>query len=173
MPVIQAALERGQRVRLTVNGGSMLPFLRDGDVVELEPVRNGVAPGDVVLVKNSQEQYALHRVVRAKGDALFIRGDAQLQVEGPFTGRDVLGKAVVSVSCRGGVARALDRGFWRFAGVVWARCGAVGPGLVRIGLNIRAKARSEVGGRSQALDLALQRTEDGSRKSEVGNLNRE
>ena len=39
MPVIRASLERGQSVRMTVNGASMFPFIRDRAEVELGPVR--------------------------------------------------------------------------------------------------------------------------------------
>lgn len=51
MPIVRAALERGQQVRLTVTGGSMRPFMHRGAVVELEPVKSLPAAGDVLLVQ--------------------------------------------------------------------------------------------------------------------------
>lgn len=38
MPVIRSALARGQRVNMTVTGCSMMPFIYNGDEVELESV---------------------------------------------------------------------------------------------------------------------------------------
>jgi len=139
MPVIHAALQRGQRVRMSVNGSSMLPFLRDGDVVELEPVRTLPMPGDIMLVRGLQERYVLHRVVRIEGDALFLRGDAQSGCEGPFTRRDVLAKVVMSYP--NGRARALDRGVWRLAGLLWTRCSPVGLAVLQVALYIRGVGR--------------------------------
>jgi signal peptidase len=139
MPVIRAALERGQRVRMTVTGSSMLPFLRDCNVVELEPAP---APrlGDMVLAlaatPGAAERYVLHRIVRVEaGGAFFIRGDAQRHCEGPFTSDAVLGR--VTIAWRNGQARAVERGLWRVAGLVWIRCRPFGLWLLRLDARIR------------------------------------
>jgi len=63
MPVVRGALGRGQRVRLTVSGSSMAPFLGDGDTVEIEPLAGLPREGDIVLVECSAERYVVHRVV--------------------------------------------------------------------------------------------------------------
>ncbi len=120
MPVIRAALERGQRVRLTVTGRSMEPFIYDGDVVELESMRSRPSFGDMILVCHLEDCYVLHRVVKIDGDEFFLRGDSQRDSEGPFTQRDVLGKAIVSYH-RGRV-RVFDCGAWRLAILIWMRC---------------------------------------------------
>jgi hypothetical protein len=143
MPVIRAALDRGQRVRMTVTGSSMLPFLHDSDVVELEPAP---APrlGDMVLVQaatpGAPEYYVLHRIVRMDGGAVFfIRGDAQRHCEGPFTPDAVLGR--VTTVWRNGRARALERGLWRLAGLVWIRCTPFGLWLLWLVIRLRAIGR--------------------------------
>ena len=41
-------LGRGENMRFRASGGSMMPFLRDGDIVEIAPLRK-VDYGDVVL----------------------------------------------------------------------------------------------------------------------------
>jgi hypothetical protein len=64
MPLIMAALERGQPVRLAANGTSMLPFILDGDVVELQATNSAPAIGDVLLVRTSEDHYVIHRVVQ-------------------------------------------------------------------------------------------------------------
>ena len=144
MPVIRDALLRGQRVRMTVTGGSMWPLLCDSDVVELEPAP---APrlGDMVLVKtNSQgaaDRYALHRVVRVHGhDAFFVRGDAQPHAEGPFASKALLGR--VTTIWHNGRARDQQRGRWRLIGLIWVRCSRFALGPLRLAARIR-----RVGGR--------------------------
>jgi signal peptidase I len=120
MPVICAALQRNQRVRLTVTGSSMFPFIRSGDVVELEPLHGLPGIGDVVLARcPTGERYVLHRVVRWNGEAFFLRGDSQRDWEGPFTRGDLLAKGAVRY--RHGRGRRLDRGLWRLLGLTWNR----------------------------------------------------
>ncbi len=135
MPVIRAALERDQRVRMTINGSSMSPFIRDGDVVELESVRSRPVLGDMVLVRRSEDYYVLHRVVRIEGDEFFLRGDAQQHSEGPFTRRDVLGKVIASY--HSGRVRDFDRGTWRLAMLIWMRCAPWSLWLFRLAARIR------------------------------------
>lgn len=119
MPVVRASLERGQIVRITVNGASMLPFIRNGDEVELEPVLSPPTIGGVVLVRCGDERYVLHRVVRIDGESFFLRGDGQRHCEGPFVLGDVLGR--VSTVYHNGCPRALDGGIWCWAGRLWLR----------------------------------------------------
>lgn len=135
MPVIRAALERGQRVRMTVTGSSMWPFVRDGDLVELEPLRAMPRAGDVLLAQCQGERYVLHRAVRVGGEEFYLRGDAQPHCEGPFTQHDVLGRATTAWS--NGRARALDHGAPRLAGVTWAYCGPHCLRLVWVARGIR------------------------------------
>lgn len=135
IPVIRSALERGQRVRLTVNGASMLPFIRDGDLVELEPMNSLPSRGDVVLVQLPDGPYVLHRVVRCERDEFFLRGDFQKCCQGPFTQRDLLGRVILSY--HKGRGRSLGTGVWHLAGLFWIRCHPVGVWLLPIGLRIR------------------------------------
>jgi signal peptidase I len=130
MPIIRAALERGQRVSLTVNGSSMLPFINDGDVVELEPIRTALALGDVVLAESAAGHYVLHRVVRLLGDSVWLRGDAQAHREGPLPRLAVFGRA--DTVRRNGRVYALDRGWRRLAGRVWLGVHPLGAGSFRL-----------------------------------------
>lgn len=143
MPLVRDALGRGQRVRMTVTGTSMWPFLRDGDVVELEPAGT-LRVGDVVLVETARDgtaHYVLHRVVRVGEGTFFLRGDAQADAEGPFTSADVLGR--VTAASRHGRVRALDRGVWRVAGRLWLGIHPLGRDLFRL-----ARLPRMVGGRA-------------------------
>jgi signal peptidase len=143
MPVIRAALERNQRVRLTATGSSMFPFIRGGDVVELEPMHSLPVVGDLVLAQCASvpedERYVLHRVVRVKGEGFFLRGDAQPDCEGPFTRGDVLGR--VTLIYRNGRAHRLDQGIWRHVGLAWNRCAPLNIWLFQLTRQLRRKRK--------------------------------
>jgi len=146
MPVIREALTRGQRVRMTVTGSSMWPFVCDSDVLELEPAP---APrlGDMVLVQTNArgeaDRYVLHRVVRVDGGtAFFVRGDAQPQGEGPFAPDALVGR--VTTLWRNGRPRDQKRGLWRLAGLVWMRYSSFGSWPFWLAARIRGVAGSAV-----------------------------
>ncbi|MCX7002962.1 MAG: GNAT family N-acetyltransferase [bacterium] len=120
MPVIRAALARGQCVRMTVNGTSMWPIIHDGDVVELAPQCAAPGRGDIVLAEAAPARYVVHRVVRVHGACVWLRGDAQTHREGPLALHDLFG--TVRCATHAGRNRTLDRGIWRLAGMV-CMCG--------------------------------------------------
>jgi hypothetical protein len=91
MPILRAALQRGQRVRLAVNGRSMWPCIRDGDVVELAPMPPRPALGMVVLAQLADERYALHRLVRHSGVDWILRGDSNREPDGLVSAHNLLG----------------------------------------------------------------------------------
>jgi len=134
MPVICAALGRNQHVRLTATGSSMYPFIRSGDVVELEPLHLPPVVGDLVLAKcpagSGAERYVLHRVIRVQAGEYFLRGDAQKDWEGPFTRGDLLGRAILRY--RHGRVRRLDQGLWRYLGLAWNHCAPFNGWLVQL-----------------------------------------
>lgn len=110
--------EGREQVPVTVAGSSMTPFFHHGDKVFLNPVRNALKKGDVVLYTRPGGQYVLHRIVRVNGDgSLVMLGDAQTireRIEGSGAVRGV----VVSVLHRGKVLteRSLR---WQFFEKVW------------------------------------------------------
>jgi hypothetical protein len=116
LSIIIAALERGQHLRMTVNGRSMSPFIYDGDIVELEPV-SLPKNGDIVLARFSEERYVIHRIIRIEGERFFLRGDAQLYFEGPLTFNTIFGK--VTTSFHNKQKRIHTQGKWYFAGLIW------------------------------------------------------
>ena len=130
LPIVRAALERGQHVLMTANGSSMLPFIHDGDTIELESLRAAPQIGDILLVEGVVGHYVVHRVIRVKGDAFLLRGDAQTQTEGPYTRSRALGKVIASY--RGGRARVHRGGRWRLAGLVWLHSAPLGNYLFRL-----------------------------------------
>ncbi len=137
MPILCAALQRGQHVRMTVTGGSMRPFLRAGGIAELEPIGSAPLVGDVLLVRcgSGPGRYVLHRLVRVEGEKLFIRGDAQEYSDGPFAQEDILGRVVEY--CSNGRVRRLDSGVYRFLGRAWLLCFPLSVRMLRLVVNLR------------------------------------
>jgi len=75
---VAAVLGEGREAVIIPTGNSMLPFIRGGvDRVVLRR-QEGVAVGDIVLVKIG-ERYILHRVIAREGDALTLMGDGNVR----------------------------------------------------------------------------------------------
>lgn len=69
-------------VAVPVAGGSMIPFLHNGDTVYLDLPRESLKRGDILLYTRSNGQYILHRVIQTNPDgSLWMAGDAQQQLE--------------------------------------------------------------------------------------------
>jgi len=69
-------------VHLRARGSSMLPFLRDGDVLEIRPAAPAeIHVGDVICYEPSPGTLCLHRVVACDGRGFVTRGDALTHVE--------------------------------------------------------------------------------------------
>lgn len=77
LELIQAVLEKGACFRFSAPGGSMTPFILDGDIITIAPVsikRYGI--GSVVaFVRPSLEKLMVHRIVAVAQDQVLIKGD--------------------------------------------------------------------------------------------------
>ena len=77
----------------------MLPFLRDRDVVHVDPRALGdLRPGDLVCYESEPGALRVHRVRGAREGAAFVRGDALPGGEWVLRG-DVLGTVVAVERC--------------------------------------------------------------------------
>ncbi len=129
LPLIRDALMRGQRLRIVANGSSMLPFIHDGDIIELQAARSRPRLGDIVLVEGPGDLPVVHRVVRVAGATFTIRGDAQTATVGPLAENRVL--ATVVTSYRHKQVRSHDHGIWRLAGLLWLSSAPLGCYLIQ------------------------------------------
>lgn len=121
--LLAAVTGRGAAFRTTVRGGSMSPFVRDGDVVTIEP-RAGRIPGvgEVVAFAHPVHgRLVIHRVVARAAGGWLLRGDACAVPDGVVEESRVVGF----------VARVERRGRTVFAGV--GRGGATVAVLSRSG----------------------------------------
>jgi predicted N-acetyltransferase YhbS len=115
-------LRQGGSFQFRARGASMTPFIRDGDLLTIEPAdAAGLEIGDVVLYRTRRDRTVAHRVVgrTIEGGTLVLetRGDARLTSDGPVPADDILGRAVRGQ--RGDRSFRLDRGPWRLAARLW------------------------------------------------------
>lgn len=80
-------------VRIPVRGRSMLPSLRDGDVIEVDLDRTPRA-GEVALYMDGSTAI-LHRVLQVSPDAVLLQGDACRRPDAPVASARILGTARV------------------------------------------------------------------------------
>ena len=92
---IEKLLEQGKRLRIKPRGYSMYPLIVPGrDEVFVERVSpESLRRGDVVLYRRRDENIlVLHRIWKRKGDAFFLVGDNQKEIEGPLEASQIKGK---------------------------------------------------------------------------------
>ncbi len=116
-----AVLERGDSLRFRARGHSMLPFIRDGDVLLVRPGLE-TRPGDVVLCRAGDGRLLAHRVARVHRQShlcsILLQGDAYPWPDGLVPLDNVLGRVV---AVERGMRRArLDAGLLRWLGRLWS-----------------------------------------------------
>jgi len=59
-------LREGIATKLKINGISMFPTLRDGDIILLKPIKNirRLQRGDIIFCETDTNKYVLHRIRR-------------------------------------------------------------------------------------------------------------
>lgn len=123
-------LSKGDVLRLRVHGGSMHPFIRGGDIIEVEPVEaSAIRPGEVIFYRSARGRLFAHRVIKVDAQhgqvALVTKGDSASSPDPLVHPEQVLGQ-VVAVK-RGDRRIRLDRGVYRFINVLWARLSPHSP----------------------------------------------
>jgi hypothetical protein len=107
-PVVDAALEAwagaGRTSRVPVQGTSMAPLLRPGDVAFVAHGRARLWPGDL-LAYRAGDRVVVHRLLRRRGASLRLAGDNRPEADAPVPPGAVLGRVVAFE--RGGVVRGL------------------------------------------------------------------
>jgi hypothetical protein len=112
----------GVRFRLNLYGRSMLPFIRNGDLVEVAPVSiNEVQIGDVVFYRSGSRLVA-HRVVGFLSDGeenyFVTRGDGLIHEDRLANEKDLIGRVETVQRQR---AIRLERGLYGLMGRLVAR----------------------------------------------------
>ena len=107
LELVRAAMEQDVSLRMTVRGFSMTPFIRDGDVLLIDPLRDQpLCMGEVVAaVLPPGERLVVHRLVSRSSGGWLIRGDNCPEADGMVEPQAVLGR-VVRVARDGCLMRA-------------------------------------------------------------------
>ena len=79
--VLRSVLARGIQVRFQARGNSMIPFIRDGDILTIAPTDTIIpAIGKVVAYNQAESQSLIvHRIIGKKGLNFLIRGDNSVE----------------------------------------------------------------------------------------------
>jgi signal peptidase I len=120
--LIAEVLRRFGRARVRVDGNSMLPAIRPGDVLFIAPRAIAqIKPADIVLFRVGSRLFA-HRVVRigtgySGAPFLVTKGDTHHREDLPIVSSQLLGR-VLGVS-RNGRGRAEPLPYSRIASAAW------------------------------------------------------
>ena len=88
-------IDKGETVRLTVNGTSMSPFLKSGIDSVFAVKGSGIYEiGDVAFFTRKNGVVVMHRIVKKDGDRYWFCGDAQKFLEGPIEAERIFAKVV-------------------------------------------------------------------------------
>lgn len=124
---VEQLLAAGQSVTLTVRGGSMMPWLRDGrhSVVVCRHSEADIMVGNVLFFVYGG-QWVMHRLRRIEGDKLYFAGDGNYRLW-ECVGRDAVRGVVRSVVMPSGRVMECDGFAWCFRSKMWLML----PALVR------------------------------------------
>jgi signal peptidase I len=129
--LMAAVLARGAPFRFQASGFSMLPFIRDGDVITLSPTPAHLRFGDVVaFVNHGNDRLIVHRIVHITRHGYFMRGDNLPEPDGFVSHAGILGR-VILVERRGRCVR-LGLGLERVVIAFLSRRGWLAPLLVSV-----------------------------------------
>lgn len=110
LDLAQQILARGKSLRFQAKGWSMHPFVLEGDILTIAPLRRPPRLGEIVLFKNPCGGATVHRVIKVLPASIIVKGDAIGYPDGRISHQDALG--VVEVVERGNVQMRLQVG-WR------------------------------------------------------------
>ena len=110
--LVEEQLAAGQQVRLTLQGGSMRPTLRDGDTLLIAPPGHTPEVGEVYLFRCSGT-HLLHRLVEQNGDICLMQGDHNISTESIHV-RDLVAR-LYSVTRTDGSTLSTDSAEWQRA----------------------------------------------------------
>ena len=115
---VQTQIQQGKKVRIRVRGGSMFPFLRNGDEVLLQsPDSKDIRRGAVVVAFTDEIPVVLHRIAKVDGTSITLLGDGnKRQWEHSSTERVI---AKVTHCYRGEKTWRVDSFFSRMCGLLW------------------------------------------------------
>ena len=92
--IAHEVLDRGRALRFKAKGGSMSPFIRNGDVMEVVPVKGKINFGDIILYHSSCGSPVIHRVIQRNKESIITKGDSVPSSDHQVLFKHVLGRVV-------------------------------------------------------------------------------
>jgi signal peptidase I len=133
-------LRGGAPLRIKARGGSMLPFLLDGDVALVVPAtQTEIGVGDVICYETPPGRLFVHRVIERTPDRLRAKGDA-LAVADVIEPPQLLGK-VLAIERHGRVKR-FDTAGARWRNRIIAFVSALMPPLFPLAVQVARSVRA-------------------------------
>lgn len=102
IPMIREIIARGGACRIKAKGWSMSPFIRENDVLTIQPPRcESYRKGKVVaFVHPGNHRFVVHRIVDRQGQHYRLKGDNAFENDGLIPAGNILGQ-VIQVERRG------------------------------------------------------------------------
>ncbi|TET08558.1 signal peptidase I [Candidatus Aerophobetes bacterium] len=92
--IAQEVLDRGRILRFKAKGGSMSPFIQNGDVLEVVPLKGKINFGDIILYHSSCGNPIIHRVIQRGKESIITKGDSVSSSDQPILSKQVLGRVM-------------------------------------------------------------------------------
>jgi len=92
--LMQAVIDKDASFRFRARGFSMYPFIKDRDVITLEPLHRPLGRGDVVAFRQPHaDKLAVHRIVSTKEGSFLVKGDNIPKPDGLILRKDIFAVA--------------------------------------------------------------------------------
>jgi|SRR5690606_6430421 len=112
-------LQQGKGVLIPIKGGSMRPFLKEGDKVLLKSIGPKFLSRGMIVLAKTNGKWLLHRIVRIDRTGISLAGDANVAIHEVVSHSDI--RAVVSILKRDGREYNLNNKWMWCLGVAWYR----------------------------------------------------
>lgn len=93
VPLIKESLDCGHKVKFTVSGYSMYPWIahnRD-QVLLARADETGLRLGDIILFQNKNDKYILHRIYKKEAEGYWTIGDSCLYLDEMVHPTEIIG----------------------------------------------------------------------------------
>jgi signal peptidase I len=106
-------LKSGNILRFRANGNSMVPSIRDGEYVLIEPVDfSKIRKGDILFCRNNDDKLVAHTVIQVNfqedKEKVLLKGDNSFHSDGWLSSSQILGK-LTQVERRGRIYQLESR----------------------------------------------------------------
>lgn len=146
--IAKAVTDKGGKFRFLARGFSMSPFIKDGDLITVSPLKGKrLKKGDIVAFFDPAQNHKLyvHRIIHIKKDGYQIKGDNLYMPDGFFSQDKILG--VISEVSRDGkkIFFGIQNGTRAIA--IFSKWGFLAPVLFAFRRIIRIFRRGHYAGR--------------------------